>query len=67
LCEGDAGANDNIELLSRDDRRIAVSEITRLYAFDKNDVAAMRRAVEAPALPASWRGYFRDRFEKQTH
>lgn len=61
--EREVGAGDPIHFLSREGHRVSVADITRLYAFDKNDFAGMRRAVEVPALPVSWRGYFRDRLQ----
>jgi hypothetical protein len=39
----------------------------RLYAFDTDDVAGMRRAAAVEALSESWRGYFRDRLEEISH
>jgi len=42
-----------------------VADITRLYAFEKNDVKALRRAIEVEALPESWKGYFQHQLEKQ--
>jgi MOSC domain-containing protein YiiM len=65
LREGEIGAGDEIEFLSRHDQGISVADITRLYAFDKHDLASMRRAVAVEALPASWRSYFCDRIEKE--
>ena len=67
LREGEIGAGDVIHFLSRDDHGVSVAEITRLYAFDRNDAAGMRRAVGVKALPESWRGHFRHRIEKQIH
>jgi MOSC domain-containing protein YiiM len=65
LREGEVGAGDEIELLGRDPRGVAVAEITRLYARDRDDLAAMRRAAEVEALPASWRDYFMERVGKK--
>lgn len=62
--EGMISAGDAIHYLSRDENRITVADITRLYAFDKADYAAMRRAMEVKTLSESWRGYFRARIEK---
>ena len=59
--EGEIGAGDRFQLLSRDANRVSVADITRLYAFEKNDLAGMRRAVEVKALPDGWRDYFRAR------
>lgn len=67
--EGDVGAGDDISLLSRDANGVPVSEITRLYTtkgFGDDDVASARRALQVPALPESWKAYFRDRLEQST-
>ena len=64
LREGEIAAGDRVELLSRDASQVSVAEITRLYAFDRDDIPAMQRAAEAKSLTDSWRGYFRDRIEK---
>jgi len=58
LKEGEAGAGDAIELLSRDPNNVTVADITRLYAFEKDNRELMQRAIELPALPESWRDYF---------
>lgn len=63
MQEGELGAEDNITLLGRDPGGVTVADITRLYAFDKQDLSGMRRAAELKALPGSWRSYFRDRVE----
>jgi MOSC domain-containing protein YiiM len=59
--EGMVEASDPIVALSRDPRSFGVTEIARLYARDRDDVAGMRRAAELDVLPASWRDYFRNR------
>ena len=64
LREGVLEAGDAIHFLSRDEHHVTVADITRLYAFDKSDYAAMRRAAEIRTLSESWRGYFRQRLEK---
>ena len=64
LREGEVGAGDTIELVSRDGHGVTVADITRLYARACDDSALMRRAVEVEALPDSWRDYFRERLEK---
>ena len=58
LKEGEVGAGDAIEPLSRDERRITVADITRLYLRDDEDIEKMRRALEVGALPEGWRTYF---------
>jgi MOSC domain-containing protein YiiM len=64
LKEGEVGAGDKIEPLERDRNRITVSDITRLYAFEKSDLKTLPRALEVEALPKSWRDYFRKQLEK---
>ncbi len=64
LREGEVGAGDAIHFLNRADHGVRVADITRLYAFDRNDTAAMRRAAEIKSLPESWRSYFRERIER---
>jgi MOSC domain-containing protein YiiM len=54
---------DSIGYISRDENHVTVADITRLYAFDKTDFAAMRRVIEVKALSESWRGYFRQRLD----
>lgn len=56
--EGEVGAGDPIELIARDPARIPVAEITRVYASDRDDWAAIERLVALDALPDDWRSYF---------
>src|SRR5713101_4314272 len=63
--EGRVGAGDTIELIGRQQQAISVADITRLYAFQKNDLETLRRAVEVEALPENWKGYFQHQIEKQ--
>jgi len=65
--EGEVKAGDAIELLSRDANNIAISEITRLYAFEKDDLKTLRRAVKLEALSESWREYFQRQIRKLEH
>jgi MOSC domain-containing protein YiiM len=62
---GMVGAGDAIELIERAQQEISVADITRLYAFERNDVEALRRAIEVEALPESWKGYFQHQLDKQ--
>jgi MOSC domain-containing protein YiiM len=59
--EGDVAAGDPIVELRRDPRGFPVTEVARLYASDRDDIAGMRRAAELDVLPESWRDYFRKR------
>lgn len=64
LKEGKVQAGDAIELISRDENEITIADITRLYAFEKDDLATLRRAVKLQALSESWRHYFEKQIEK---
>jgi len=64
LQEGELGVEDPVTVVSRDPACVTVADITRLYAFDKQDLSGLRRAAELNALPESWRSYFRDRVAK---
>jgi MOSC domain-containing protein YiiM len=66
LKEGKVKAGDELELISRDANNITVSDITRLYAFEKDDLATLRRAVKLEALSESWRQYFEHQIQKRT-
>lgn len=61
LREGDVASADRIEFAGRDDHGVTVADIAALYASDMENEDLLRRAVELPALPESWRGYFRKR------
>ena len=63
--EGMVSAGDAIEFIGRDQQEISVADITRLYAFEKNDLKGLRRAIGVEALPESWKGYFQHQLEKQ--
>ena len=64
LQEGEVGAGDAIEQISRDENDLSVADITRLYAHAKDDVATLQRAVRHKVLPTDWREYFQRRIEK---
>jgi MOSC domain-containing protein YiiM len=63
--EGLVKAGDEIELISRDPNDITIADIVRVYAFEKNDLETISRAVKLPALSESWREYFRKQIEKR--
>ncbi|MEP7272533.1 MAG: MOSC domain-containing protein [Acidobacteriota bacterium] len=62
--EGIVTSGDEIEVLSRDPSGVRVSDITRVYAFDKQDRETMERALGVAALPDSWKDYLRDRLSR---
>src|SRR5438552_358775 len=64
LREGMIGAGDAVELIGREQHEISVADIARLYAFERDDVKGLRRAIQVEALPESWKSYFQHQLEK---
>jgi len=64
LKEGEVEAGATMEPLSQNENGITVADITRLYAFEKDDLTTLRRVVQLEALPQDWRGYFRHQLEQ---
>jgi MOSC domain-containing protein YiiM len=58
LQEGEVGAGDTLELVSRDDNNITVADITQLYVGKEDNLELLHRAAQLEALPKSWRDYF---------
>ena len=57
--EGKVAAGDPIEFIDRSESGVTIRDITNLYASDSQSPELLRRASELPALPESWRDYFR--------
>ena len=65
--EGEVGAGDELKLMTREPNAVAVSEITRLYVakrYRDAEIAVVRRALQVPELPESWKEYFRERLRQ---
>ncbi len=58
LQEGEVGAGDTLEMVSRDDNNITVADITQLYVREEDNPDLRHRAAQLEALPKSWRDYF---------
>jgi MOSC domain-containing protein YiiM len=63
--EGMVVTADAIKLIGHEQQAISVADITRLYAFEKDDLKSLRRAIKVEALPESWKGYFQHQLDKQ--
>ena len=63
--EGMVVTSDAIKLIGHEQQDISVADITRLYAFQKDDLKSLRRAIEVEALSESWKGYFQHQLDKQ--
>ena len=59
--EGEVTAGDPIEFIERSESGVTILDITNLYALDSQSQELLRRATELPALPESWKDYFRKR------
>jgi MOSC domain-containing protein YiiM len=59
--EGEVAAGDPIEWIERAKSGLTILDVTNLYAQDSQSQDLLRRAIEVPALPESWRDYFRKR------
>jgi MOSC domain-containing protein YiiM len=64
LKEGEVEAGARIEPLGRNANGITVQDITRLYAFEKDDLKMLRRVIQLEALPETWRSYFQHQLER---
>jgi MOSC domain-containing protein YiiM len=62
--EGTLGTGDAIEVVAREAKSLTVADITRLYAFERDDREMLQRAVQLKALPESWRSYFAEQLNR---
>lgn len=62
--EGEIESGNAIELIAAETGNLTVADITRLYAFEKNDREGLRQATGLEALPKSWRGYFAEQLQQ---
>jgi MOSC domain-containing protein YiiM len=61
LREGEVEAGDPIHRVFRPESALTIPDIVNLYAVDSENQELLRRAIESPALPESWKEYFRKR------
>lgn len=64
LKEGELSAGEAVELISRDENNVTVTDITRLYVSERDNLEMLHRAVHVNALPEGWRDHFRHQIEK---
>jgi MOSC domain-containing protein YiiM len=65
--EGEVGAGDDFNAISRDSNGVTISQITRLYIakrYSDEDVRVLERAPRVPSLPKTWKEYFRERLAR---
>jgi MOSC domain-containing protein YiiM len=58
---GELESGDEIEIISRDENKVTITDIVRVWVADKNDIATMKRALEIDVFPETWKEPFRDR------
>ena len=58
--EGNVAAGDAIVVIDGAEDSVPLSEVTRLYAHDKDDLEGLRRIIGTAALPDDWREYFEE-------
>jgi MOSC domain-containing protein YiiM len=62
--EGEMGAGDPIEPLSRDPYMVTVAEVARLYRDRSDDLSLLQRIVQVEALSEGWRERFQRRIDQ---
>jgi MOSC domain-containing protein YiiM len=58
---GEVENGDAIEFTERQESGITITDIVNLYSADSQNQELLHRATELPALPQSWKDYFRKR------
>lgn len=56
--EGSVKKGDLLTLLKKSDSQLTITDIVRLYAFDKDDQTGIKAAANDPYLPQDWQEYF---------
>jgi MOSC domain-containing protein YiiM len=61
--QGEVGAGDAFELLSRNGDGVTVAEVNRLFFREKYNRGLLEKAIATAALPEDWREYFLPRLK----
>jgi len=61
IREGEVENGNAIEFAERQETGVTIMDIVNLYTIDSENQELLRRATELPALPQSWKDYFRKR------
>lgn len=65
--QGQVGAGDEIAVISRNENKVPVPEITRLYVakrFGPDDLDSLRRIMKIGSVPGDWKSYLEERMKK---
>lgn len=58
MKEGDLEQGDEIKLIKKDENKVTIKDIVRLYTVNKDDLQTMERAVKVKDLPKGWKFHF---------
>ena len=61
IREGEVEDGDAIEFTEKQETGVTITDIVNLCTVDSRNQELLRRATQAPALPPSWKDYFRKR------
>ena len=61
IREGEVKNGDAIEFIEKQETGVTITDIMNLYSIDSRNQELLRRATEVPALPQSWKDFFRKR------
>ena len=61
LREGEVGQGDEIGYVVKQETGVTITDIVSLYSADAHNQELLRRAIDVPALPQSWKDYFQKR------
>jgi MOSC domain-containing protein YiiM len=62
--EGSVAADDDFQLLKRNEDGITISEMNRLFVREKYNQDLLRKAIDTEAVPDNWRDYFLERLHR---
>ena len=61
IREGVVKNGDAIEFIEKQETGVTITDIVNLYSIDSQNQELLRRATQVPALPQSWKDFFRKR------
>ncbi len=59
--KNEVAKGNSLEIVGHDEHGVTVADISSLYTRDRDNDDLLRRAVDVPALPESWKEYLRKR------
>ncbi len=64
MQEGEVGAGDVSELISRDGHAVTVTDVANIYRDGTDKLGLLQRVVQVEALPENWRDHFQQQLEQ---